>query len=350
MLSLQFQAKTKLRKEDYSVLKEFPHYTFGEWVDFFSEKEEDESWIDYLSYTNKKISSELLHYLFFEVNDVIYTMRYIKKGISCTNKKILFYLLKRNYNKCLKLCSKKGYINLVSYLILKYRANPHDYNQKSFILSAKHGHLETLKFLFDHTKEEVHKDTMIYFSCTRGHIEVVRFLLSLDPNETYRFWSSIIITKTYKNEHIGIVFLLLDILNERLIFEYDKPIVDLILLASEYGDLENLKLFLQRTNNFHDFSKKCLLLASKNGHAETVKYLLDVGTNPTSIEYDSLRYMYDNGHIDATNVLFEHRIKDFRLFLIYYYTRKFAEYYIFLFYLYMTFLMLYLFFKDITSN
>ncbi|UVI29291.1 ankyrin repeat domain-containing protein [Paenibacillus spongiae] len=165
------------------------------------------------------------------------------------------------------------------------------------ILSAsREGELEKVKQLISRRPELVHfvynYTPPIHFAVREGHLDIVRFLLDLGADPTYRTYpfQDSLLTMAQDRGHHEIAEHLLEILSLRFpIMEGLAGFLD----AARNGDLARVQSELERNPNLarvsNDTGDTALHQAAAGGHLQIVTALLDAGAHADAVRADGVR-------------------------------------------------------------
>jgi hypothetical protein len=106
--------------------------------------------------------------------------------------------------------ASKGYLNVMKYFHIKYKANIQEDVKTLMYESVYKGHIETLKYLYEHQKNKISLEDLENFVCTaasNGHLEVIKYLHSLGVDISR--CSCAVIKATHGN-HLDIIEYLFD--------------------------------------------------------------------------------------------------------------------------------------------
>jgi ankyrin repeat protein len=148
---------------------------------------------------------------------------------------------------------------------------PRDY--KLIMLASKHGHLDILKYLFEHV-----------FS------KKVENPGKIDKNMLY----SIALEKACKYNHFNVVKYLVELgTNVEELFGSNN-----IIHACENGNLELVKYLVENGIDIHVYNEYPAFVAADRGHFDIVKYLIGKGVNIHAIKNDCLVCGYTKDHLE----------------------------------------------------
>jgi ankyrin repeat protein len=160
--------------------------------------------------------------------------------------------------------------------------------------AIKNGDIIEIKLLTN--KLNVKKHDILASATYYGHIEVVRYLISLDCDLESRNKALIVGAQC---DHFEIVKYLISVGADPRTQE------DFALIYSaENGNMEMLKYFIGLGCNIWSQYSKALKYGAKNGHIDIVRYLVSLGGYDSEDVIDhALRFSAYNGHIDVLDYL-----------------------------------------------
>ncbi len=176
-----------------------------------------------------------------------------------------------------------NHMNIVELLIFK---GAYEYNW-GFRNSCYGGHLEMTKFL-------IHKGASEYNSCLRGHINIVKLLISYnDNNSIYPLLINGGLSNACLRGHSDIINLLIT----NGASDYDRGLVN----ACYGGHLEIINLMIEKgATNW----KESLFNACLGGHMNIVEFMFDkLHYNNLDILNNCLNYACSGGHRNIVELL-----------------------------------------------
>lgn len=198
-------------------------------------------------------------------------------------------------NESLIMNAKNGNLEMVKFQLDRGADIDYKYN-KALYLAAKYGHLEVFNYLLDESELDAKDNRTLRIWAETGNIEMVKTLVRYDvvnDNNCKALCGAI------KGGHTEVA----KILFEEYFNIYDER-EKIIFLSAEYGNLEILKLIIDR---FNSFDCEIIKMAACNGHYAVVKYLIDrIGEydNHNCTAYmDALELSVENGHIEIVKML-----------------------------------------------
>ncbi len=223
---------------------------------------------------------------------------------------------------------------------------------KALLKSAEEGDLQGVKEALAggadlKVKDEFFKNTALHLACDNGHLDIVEFLISLDPDiSTMNGIDMTPLHMAVRNGHGHIVKYLCEknlpitgrILNDvltvarmsvysndiiyKMVYDYRLRIVrpapkesgdpdELLLLSAESGDYERVVEALKQganPNTVDDRGMLPILWAALRGHFDIVKYLVENGANingTNHADWTALMQASMEGHLDIVKYLIE---------------------------------------------
>ncbi|KAJ3324490.1 hypothetical protein HDV06_006901 [Boothiomyces sp. JEL0866] len=204
-------------------------------------------------------------------------------------------------NKILHLACRLGLVEDARLLLQDSRVNPADNNNSSILEACKNGNAEIVKLLILHNVDPSCQDNLpLRLAVINNHEGVVGVLLDdyrVDPSTH----SNQPLINACKQGNLEIVKLLMD--------KGCDPSINFnngLLYASKYGHAQIVNELL-RNPKVHpsDYKNLCLLTASQNGHSSVVQVLLNDGRVYPSRK--SISYAKKNGHFAVSALLEQER-------------------------------------------
>lgn len=162
--------------------------------------------------------------------------------------------------------------------------------------SSRDGNLQEVKRLVERFPDlatwEYNYTPPIHFAVREGHTELVRYLLDLGADPTYRSYcfTDSLLTMAEDRGHQEIAQVLLDILSSRFPI---KPGLQEFLEVASRGDLPTLQEALARDSDLatasNETGETALHKAAERGHLELVNALIDAGAAVDAIRADGDR-------------------------------------------------------------
>lgn len=181
-----------------------------------------------------------------------------------------------------------------------------EHHNDLFGMCCEKGYLEIAKWLYDKYSPgtiNICKLSMQSFmnSCKNGHIDVIRWLCSLDNNIHKR--DKYLIRGCYLNKQIELVrwfHSLGGIENETYECAFQS--------ACDGGDLSGIKFLYSLENvniNIHADNERAFRLAARNGHIEVIRYLNSLEKINIHIKNEKIfRYSCSNGRFEVVKYLY----------------------------------------------
>lgn len=86
----------------------------------------------------------------------------------------------------------------------------------------------------------------------------------------------------------------------------DSIYIKALNLSCQYGNINIVKLMVQKYLDIKSLDENPIKLSSKNGHYEIVEYLIQIGVNIHIMDDCALKVSSDNGHYNIVKLLIEH--------------------------------------------
>lgn len=120
---------------------------------------------------------------------------------------------------------------------------------RAFTCAVREGELSSMMYIIEQAKDDFQKHNMIVqndnenicVACTRGHLNIVKYLVSKGLDITTRY--NICLTNACANGHLEVV-----------------------------------KYLLTQVNDLHLFADRAIIQACRNGHLNIVKFLMSLGS------------------------------------------------------------------------
>lgn len=171
----------------------------------------------------------------------------------------------------------------------------HNKNPRPIEDYVKSGNLTLVEYLLDEYTENLKNNLMtpkeysdilvslVDYACQYNQLEIVKYLLLLTKNNSWRF------------------------LNQRnCISSYINAMINKIkYLASKYGKLNIFKWILEIHPNDNYSNHRCKVLAITNGHVDILKYLIKIGNLYVSMEETDISYTAINSRHFVLSILLD---------------------------------------------
>lgn len=198
--------------------------------------------------------------------------------------------------------SSKGHIEVVRFLLMNRRADPLFENNHAFIKAVMNGHTEIVKIFLEDRRAQPHarNNAAIREACILGYVEIVRLLLN-DPRVDPMVENYSPLFEAFNHSHLEIIEILLADPRVDPTARSNAP----IRFAAVKGYTEIVRDLLQNpqvdpsANN-----NEAIIMASKGGYNEIVGMLLeDLRVDPTANRNEALRYASKNGRTEVVRTL-----------------------------------------------
>ncbi|BCS82591.1 ankyrin repeat protein [Cotonvirus japonicus] len=198
---------------------------------------------------------------------------------------------------------QNNYIDIIKHIIYLKKINP---NIVDFIYinldngiyeASKIGHIEIIKYLISLGEKDNSKH--IKCSCNRsivkaakkGYLDIVKYFISIDVDINYK--NQAVFRKSAKKGHLDIVKYLVELGVDIQIYNNDA-----IKFAAFNGHLNIVKFLVEKGANINAEDNFAISYAACNGHLEMVKYLVEKGANIYVNDHFAYRMAKQNKHYD----------------------------------------------------
>ncbi|EFA80880.1 putative RNA polymerase I subunit [Heterostelium album PN500] len=174
--------------------------------------------------------------------------------------------------------------------------------QRSICHASKAGHLEIIKYLFEHLSPFSHGKSNYYNALDQaagnGYLDIVMFL-----NEERSLASQDAMNTAATNGHLGVVVFLHENRSEGCNFEALRG-------STSNGHTDIVKYLLANRKEAQDDCPTALEISVIKGHAEIVDYLLDKNNNLgiVSVSESLIADVASRGHLEVLKIMKKHLI------------------------------------------
>ncbi len=233
-----------------------------------------------------------------------------------------------NYKDMIDIVAKKGYIDLLQYLLFeqtnyqpKYKfpviggalslaaganqlavvkyliskgADIHAAENQALILAAAGGHLEMIKYL-QSLGVDIHQDgdEALESAAGDGRLNVVQYLVENGPDMRMHGYRPL--RRAAENGHLATVKYLVDH-GANIHYSNDQILMD----AAARGHVDIVRYLISQGFNIHTWDDAALASAASRGHLATVKYLVENGAD---IHDETLRNAARYNYLDVVKYL-----------------------------------------------
>lgn len=173
------------------------------------------------------------------------------------------------------------------------------YDPSLFVVACGIGHLGFAKFLSSHPKTNLKDDLgfAIWYACSCGRFEIVRFLSSICSLGDYNYQ----VIRAGHSGNVELIRFLSELPGVDFSEEYNEP----ILWACRNGNLDAVKLLLTLPGvSATENDGECIIEAASKGHLELVKFLCTLpGTDPHALNSLALSSAVMGGFLDVVKFL-----------------------------------------------
>ncbi|AFX93084.1 putative ankyrin repeat protein [Megavirus courdo11] len=203
---------------------------------------------------------------------------------------------------------QNNYLHIIKHIINLKNVNPSIINfiyvnlDNGIYEASKFGHLEIIKYLISLGKKD--NGQHIKCSCNRsmvkaakkGYIDIVKYFISIGTNINYK--NQAVFRKSAKKGHLNIVKYLVELGANIQIYDNDA-----IKYAAFYGHLDMVKYLVEKGADITAEDNFVVSYAACNGYLEMVKYLVASGANIYANDHFAYRMAKQNGYSDIVKYL-----------------------------------------------
>ncbi len=253
------------------------------------------------------------------INDEI-----VLKGYELYLEKIIGNLDKRSKNEMLFIAARKGYLDIVKYL-LRQGANINANQDISLDTAARNGHLDVVEFLVENGANiDSDQYSAVESAALEGHFDVVKYLVEKEPasiNIAFRTAAGAghldimkYLLQKGADIHIdndeavedavynGFLDVIKYLVEKGVDISGDKG-NDILLIAARRGKLNVVKYLLEN-NIGTNIIDEAFSNAAKGGHLEVLKYLVENGAE-FRVDRETISYAVEGGNLDTLKYLVE---------------------------------------------